>query len=64
MKRNLILSLVLLAISVPSFGFSQPTPCNDAGKQSSVQKKPKMHKQKEKKPKENNQMQDVTGFNG
>ncbi|HEX5434813.1 MAG TPA: hypothetical protein VFY05_11290 [Candidatus Angelobacter sp.] len=64
MKRNLILSLVLLAFSIPNLAFAAPKPCTDAGKQSSVQKKTKVHKQKEKKPKENNQMQDSTGFNG
>lgn len=64
MKRNLILSLALLAISIPSFAFSAAKPCNDAGQQSSMQKKTKMRKEKVEKPKKDNQMQDVTGFNG
>ena len=64
MERNLILSLALAAISIPSFAFSQPKPCNDAGQQRSVQKKIKMQKAKPKKQKKDNQMQDVTGFNG
>lgn len=64
MKRNLFLSLALLAISIPSFAFSQPNPCNDAGQSSSVQKKIKMPKVKPKKQQKDDQMQDVTGFNG
>ena len=69
MERNLILSLALLAISIPSFASGQPKPCNDAGQQRSVQKKIKMQKAKPqnvrpKKQKKDNQMQDVTGFNG
>ena len=69
MERNLILSLALLAISIPSFASSQPKPCNDAGQQRSVQKKAKVQqvksqKVKPKKQKRDNQMQDVTGFNG
>lgn len=64
MKGNLFLSLALLAISIPSLAFGQPKRCNDAGQQSSMQKKTKMHKEKVEKPKKDNQMQDVTGFNG
>jgi len=64
MKRNLLLSLALLVFSIPSLAFSEPKPCNDASQQSSMQKKTKMRKEKVEKPKKDNQMQDVTGFNG
>lgn len=64
MKRNLFLSLAVLAISIPSFAFSTASPCNDAGHQATMQKKTRMHKVKPRKQKKDDQMQDVTGFNG
>ena len=66
MKRNLILSLALLAVSIPSFAATSPKPCDNNKQDSSMQSKEKdqKHNKKEKKQKKDKteQQQDNTGF--
>lgn len=66
MKRNLILSLAMLASSVPGFAFAKEAkPCDSPNQQSSMQKADQQQKKKhkkEKKQRKEEQQQDNTGF--
>lgn len=66
MKRNLILSIALFATSISGFALSnEPKPCDSDSRHSSMQSKDKKQTEKEKKIKQqDDQHQDVTGFNG
>jgi hypothetical protein len=63
-KRNLILSLALLAISVPNFALAKKAKPSDSSKQeSSMQKADQQQKKKHKKEKkQRNEQQDNGGF--
>jgi len=65
MKRNLIISVALLAASMSGFALaSEPQPCNSSNQQSSTQSKEQKHNKKEKKDKkkQDQQQQDNSGF--
>jgi hypothetical protein len=51
MKSNLILSLALLALSIPSFAATEPKPCDNNKQDSSMQSKDQKHNKKQKKEK-------------
>ncbi len=58
MKRNLILGLALLALSIPSFAATDPKPCDNNKQDSSMQSKDQKHNKKEKKAKKDKKQQD------
>jgi hypothetical protein len=65
MKRNLILTIAMLAVSLSSFAFSpEPKNCDNNSQQSSMQSKQQKHSKKEKKNKKKHdqQQQDNSGF--
>lgn len=63
MKRNLILTIAMLAVSLSSFAFSPETKnCDSNNRQSSMQGKEQKHNKKEKKDKKKQeQQQQVSG---
>jgi len=65
MKRNLILTTAMLAVSLSSFAFSpEPRNCESNSQQSSMQSKEQKHNKKEKKDKkkQDQPQQDSGGF--
>ncbi len=65
MKRNLILSMALLATSVSGFALpSEPQPCNSSSQSSSMQNKDQKQKNKKEKKtdKKQDQQPEPTGF--
>jgi hypothetical protein len=65
MKRNLILTIAMLAVSLSSFAFSpEPKNCDNNSQQSSMHSKDQKHNKKEKKDKKKQEQprQDTGGF--
>ena len=65
MKRNLILTVALLATSMSGFALSsEPRPCNSSSQSSSMQSKDQKQKNKNEKKsdKKQDQQQETTGF--
>ena len=65
MKRNLILTTAMLAVSLSSFALPpEPKNCDSHSQQSSTQSKEQKHNKKEKKDKkkQDQQQQDNSGF--